>query len=197
MSASQDNLHNQEEIEAREEALLDQSVQSEEDSVDVIVESERMLDSPKFGCDNADLFQDDAQLLQAAETSQDEVPEGPVQSPEVEVIKVIPPSQPMEGIESQQSAPLRDGQDIIGQGDQDNSSSSGEPPLGQGDPKEVESGPHRLEPNEQDIQDYAQESKKEFSFLEIVEAITCHCSNPQASNCYLGVVGEHMLWSWF
>ena len=79
------------------------------------------------------------------------MPEGPVQSPEVEVIKVIPPSQPMEGIESQQSAPLRDGQDIIGQGDQDNSSSSGEPPLGQGDSKDVESCPHRLEPSEQEI----------------------------------------------
>ena len=96
MSASQDNLLNQEEIEAQEEALLDQSVQSGEDSEDVIVESERMLDSPKFGCDNADLFQDDgvtdSQLLRAAEPSQDEVPEGPVQSPEVEVIKVISPS---------------------------------------------------------------------------------------------------------
>ena len=59
MSASQDNLLNQEEIEAREEALLDQSVQSGEDSEDVVVESEGMLDSPKFGCENADLFQDD------------------------------------------------------------------------------------------------------------------------------------------
>ncbi len=40
-----------------------------------------MLDSPKFGCDNADLFQDDgvtdSQLLRAAKApSQDEVPEG-------------------------------------------------------------------------------------------------------------------------
>ena len=92
----------------------------------------------------------------------------------------------MEGMELQQLAPRRDGQDIIGQGDQDNSSSSGEPPLGQGDPKEVESGPHRLEPTEQEIQDYAQELKKESSFLEIAEAITCHCSNPQASNRCLG-----------
>ena len=106
------------------------------------------------------------------------MPEGLAQSLEVEEIKVIPPSQPMEGIELQQSAPLRDGQDIIGQGDQDNSSSSGEPPLGQGDPKEVELGPHRLEPTEQEIQDYAQELKKESSFLEIAEAITCQCSNP-------------------
>ena len=126
------------------------------------------------------------------------MPEGLAQSLEVEVIKVIPPSQPMEGIESQQSAPLRDGQDIIGQGDQDNSSSSGEPPLGQGDPKEVESGPHRLEPSEQEIQDYAQELKKESSFLDTAEAISCHCSNPQeASNRCLGVVGEHMLRSWY
>ena len=115
MSASQDNLLNQEEIEAQEEALLDQLVQSGEDSEDIIVESERMLESPQFGCENTDVFQDDgvtdSQLLRAAEPSQDEVPEGPVQSPEVEVIKVIPP--PMEGIELQQLAPLRDDQDII------------------------------------------------------------------------------------
>ena len=80
MSASQDNLLNQEEIEVQEEALLDQLVQSEEDSADFVVESERMLDSPKFGCENGDLFQDDgvtdSQLLRAAEPSQDEVPEG-------------------------------------------------------------------------------------------------------------------------
>ena len=142
------------------------------------MEFERILGpcSPKIGCENADLFEDDSvtdsQLLCYAEApTQDEEPEGLVQSPEVEV---IPPSEAMEGIESQQSAPLRDGQDIIRQGDQDNSSSSGEPPLGQGDPKEVESGPHRLEPTEQEIQDYSQELKKESSFLEIVEAITCH-----------------------
>ena len=172
MSASQDNLLNQEEIEAQEEALLDQSVQSEEDLADVIVESERMLDSPKFGCENTDLFQDDgvtdSQLLRAAEApSQDEVPEGPVQSPEVEVIKVIPPSQPMEGIELQQSAPLRDGQDIIRQGDLDNSSPSVEEiPLGQGDSREMEFGPHRPEPSEQDVQDFIQEMRQRATLLD-------------------------------
>ena len=113
--------------------------------------------SPKIGCENADLFEDDSvtdsQLLCYTKApTQEEEPEGPVQSPEVEV---IPPSETMEGIESQQSAPLRDGQDIIGQGDLDNSSPSGEElPLGQGDSKEMESGPHRLEPSEQEIQDY-------------------------------------------
>ena len=61
----------------------------------------------------------------------------------------------------------------------------------------MESGLHRLEPTEQEIQDYAQELKKESSFLEIVEAITCHCSNSQASNHRLGVVREHMLRSWY
>ena len=52
MSTSQDNLPNQEEMEAQGEALLDQSVHSGEDSSeDIIVESERILDSPKIGCD--------------------------------------------------------------------------------------------------------------------------------------------------
>ena len=124
--------------------------------------------------------------------------DGPVQSPEVEVIKVIPPSQLMEGIESQQSAPLRDGQDIIGQGDQDNSSSLEEPPLGQGDSKEVELRPYRLEPSEQEIQEFVQELKERSSFLDTLDAISGHCSNPQeASICHLGVVREHMLWSWY
>ena len=114
MSASQDNLLNQEEMEARGEALLDQLVHSGEDSsLDVIVEIERILGprSPKIGCENTNLFEDDSvtdsQLLCAVEApTQDEEPEGPVQSPEVEV---IPPSEALEGIESQQSAPLRDG----------------------------------------------------------------------------------------
>ena len=131
MSASQDNLLNQEVNEAQGEALLDQSVHSGEDSSeDVIVEYERILGprSPKIGCENADLFEDDgvtdSQLLRCTEApTQEEEPEGPVQSPEVEV---IPPSETMEGIESQQSAPLRDGQDIIGHGDLDNLSPSGE-----------------------------------------------------------------------
>ena len=123
------------------------------------MEYERVLgpSSPKFGCEEADLFEDDSitnsQLLCYAEAlTQEEMPDGLVQSPEVEV---IPPSETMEGIESQQSAPLRDGQDIIGHGDLDNSSPSGEElPLGQGDSKEMEFGPHQLEPSEQDIQEF-------------------------------------------
>ena len=104
----------------------------------------------------------------------------------------------MEGIESQQSAPLRDGQDIIGQGDLDNSSSLEEPPLGQGDSKEVESCPHRLEPSEQEIQEFVQELKERSSFLDTSDAISSHCSNPQeVSNCRLRVVGERMLRSWY
>ena len=147
-------------IEAQGEVLLDQSVNSGEDSwEDVIVEYERLFgpSSPKFGCEEADLFDDDSitnsQLLHYAEApTQEENPEGPVQSPEVEE---IPLPEPMDGIESQQFAPLRDGQDIIGQGDLDNSSPSVEElPLGQGDSKEMEGGPHQLEPSEHDVQEF-------------------------------------------
>ena len=49
----------------------------------------------------------------------------------------------MEGIELQQPAPQRDGQDIIGQGDLEDSSPDQELPLGQGDSNEMESG-HQL-----------------------------------------------------
>ena len=130
----------------------------------------------------------DSQLLRTVEApTQDEEPEGLVQSPEVEV---IPPSEAMEGIESQQSAPLRDGQDIIGQGGPDISSPlEEEPPLGQGDPKEIESDPHQLEPSEQEVQEYIQELKKESSLLDTLDAISGHSSNPQeVSNHCLGFV---------
>ena len=66
------------------------------------MEFERILGprSPKIGCENADLFEDDgvtdSQLLRCPEAStQEEEPEGPVQSPEVEI---IPPSEAMECI---------------------------------------------------------------------------------------------------
>ena len=119
MSASQDNLLNQEVIEAQGEDLLDQLVNSGEDSLeDGVVEYERVLgpSSPMFSCEEADLFEDDSitnsQLLCYAEApTQEENPEGPVQSLEVEE---IPLPAPMDGIELQQLAPLRDGQDIIG-----------------------------------------------------------------------------------
>ena len=56
-----------------------------------------------------------SQTLHYAEApTQEENPEGPDQSPEVEE---IPLPEPMDGIESQQPAPLRDGQNIIGHGD--------------------------------------------------------------------------------
>ena len=64
MSTSQDNLLNQEVIEAKGEVLLDQSVHSGEDSLeDVIVEYERIIgpSSPKFG------YVTNSQLLHYAE----------------------------------------------------------------------------------------------------------------------------------
>ena len=120
---SQDNLHDYEEDEAQGEDLLDQSVDSGRDSSeDVVVEYERVLEdpSPKIGCDEEDLFEDDgitdSQLLRYTDApTQEDNPEGPDQSPEV---VEIPPSEPMDRIELQQnSAPLRDGQDIVGQED--------------------------------------------------------------------------------
>ena len=91
----------------------------EDSSDDVIVEYERIIgphESPKFGCEECDLFEDDSitnsQLLHYVEApTQEEIPEGPAQSPEDEV---LPPSEAMEGIESQHSAPQRDGQDFKG-----------------------------------------------------------------------------------
>ena len=101
---------------------MDQSVNSGRDSSeDVVVEYERILGapSPKIGCDEEDLFEDDgitdSQLLCATDPStQEDNPKGPDQSPQV---VEIPPFEPMDGIESQQNAPIRDGQDIIGQED--------------------------------------------------------------------------------
>ena len=157
MSASQDNILNQEVIEAQGEVLLDQSVHSGEDSLDdVIVEYERNIgppESPKTGCEELDLLEDDSvtnsQLLCYVEAStQEHIHEGPAQSPEVEE---LPPSEAMDGIESQQSAPQRDGQDIIGQGDMEDLSPEQELPPGKGDSIEIESGPHQLEPSEQEI----------------------------------------------
>ena len=62
MSASQDNLLDYEENEAQGENILDQSVDSGRDSLeDVVVECERVhgAPSPKIGCDEEDLFEDD------------------------------------------------------------------------------------------------------------------------------------------
>ena len=64
MSASQDNPLNQEVNEAKGDILLDQSVHLEEDSLDdVVVEFERIIgpqESPKFGFEEHDLFEDDS-----------------------------------------------------------------------------------------------------------------------------------------
>ena len=117
MSVSQDNLLDYEEGEAQGEDLLDQSVNSGRDSLeDVVVEYERVLraPSPRKGCDEEDLFEDDgithSQLLHYTNApTQEDNPEGPDQSPEV---VEIPPSEPMDRIEPKQnSASLRDGQD--------------------------------------------------------------------------------------
>ena len=149
-------------IEAQGEDLLDQSVHSVVySSDDVIGEFMRIIgtpESPKFGCEERDLFQDDSithsQLLHCVEApTQGQVPEGPANSPEV---KELPPSEGIKGIELQQLAPQRDGQDIIGQGDLVDSSPEQKLPPGQGDSIILESGPYWLEPSEQEIQDYIQ-----------------------------------------
>ena len=64
MSASQDNLLNQEVIEALGKVLLDQLVHSGEDSSeDIIVEYERIIRpprSPRIGCEERDLYEDNS-----------------------------------------------------------------------------------------------------------------------------------------
>ena len=82
---------------------------------DKVIELEDQQEDPglKLACDDNDIFDDnitDSQLEQAIDAPTPEDPEGPVQSLEV---VVLPPPEPMEGIESEQeSAPLRDGQDM-------------------------------------------------------------------------------------
>ena len=105
----------------------------------------------------------------------------------------------MDGIELQQPAPLRDGQDIIGHEDPIPSPSSVEEiPPGQGDSREVEQGPLQSEPSEQDVQDFVQEMRQRATLLDTLGAISGHSSNSQeVSNCHLGVVGERMLLGWY
>ena len=104
----------------------------------------------------------------------------------------------MDGIQSQQPAPLRDGQDIIGQEDPISLLPSVKNiPLGQGDSREVEQGPLQSEPSEQKVQDFVQEMRQRTSLLDMLDAISGHSSNPQeVSNHHLGIVGECMLQSW-
>ena len=139
----------------------------------------------------------DSQLLRYANApTQEEKPEGPDPAPEVEE---IPPSEPMDGIELQQPAPLRDGQDIIRQEDSFPSPPSVEEiPPGQGDSREVEQGSFQSEPSEQEVRDFAQEMKQRASLLDTLDAITGHSSNSQeVSNRHRGVVGERMLHDWY
>ena len=117
MSDTQDNLLDYEEGEVQGENLLDQSADLGRDSVEdeVIKLEEDQQEDPglKLGCDDNDIFDDgitDSQLERAVDAPTQEDPEGPVQSPEV---VELPPPEPMEVIESEQdSAPLRDGQDM-------------------------------------------------------------------------------------
>ena len=62
----------------------------------------------------------------------------------------------------------------------------------------MEFGPHRLEPSEQDIQEFVQEIRERSTLLNTSDAISGHSSNPQkVSNHHLGIVREHMLRSWY
>ena len=176
MSASQDNHLDSGENEAQGEDLLDQLVDSGRDSLEeLVVKYERVLGapSPKIGCEEADLFEDDSitdsQLLRYAQApTQEEKPEGPAPAPEVEEIS---PSEPIDGIESQQPAPLRDGQDIIRQEDSILSPPSVEEiPLGQRDSREVEQGSFQSEPSEQEVWDFAQEMKQRASLLDTLDS---------------------------
>ena len=99
----------------------------------------------------------------------------------------------MEGIELQHSAPQRDGQDIIGQGDLEDSSPDQELPLGQGDSIEIESGPHQLEPSKQEIQAYIQEMKERSTLLDTSDAISGFSYNTQEDKRRLRVIRECML----
>ena len=163
MSVSQDNLLDYEEGEAQGEDLLDQSVDSGRDSLeDVVIEYERVLEdpSPKIGCDEEDLFEDDgiidSLLLRCTDaTTQEDNLEGLDQSPEV---VEIPPPEPMDGIElHQNSAPLRDSQDIVGHEEPIPSPPSVEEiPSGQGDSRqEVEQESFWSEHSEQEVQVFA------------------------------------------
>ena len=123
MSDSKDNLLDYKGDKVQGKDLLDQSADLEGESLEydsVVLEEEQQADPGlKLACDDNDIFDEDgiteSQLVRATNApTQEENPEGLDQS--LEVVE-IPPSEPMDGIESQQNAPLRDGQDIIGQED--------------------------------------------------------------------------------
>ena len=86
----------------------------------------------------------------------------------------------MEGIESEQdSAPLRDGQDIVGLEDPILSPPSVEEiPLGQEDSRqEVEQESYWSEPSDQDIRDYVQEARQRASHQDTLDTISGHIPN--------------------
>ena len=160
MSASQDNLLNQEVNEAQGDILLDQLVHSGEDSSDdVLAEyvSSESPEGPKFNCEKRDLYGvssiTNSQTLSYAE------------APTQEDIPVCP------GTELQLPAHQRYGQDIFGQGDQvDPSPLDQESLLGQRDSKEMELGPHQFEPSELDIQNFVQEMREKSNLPDISDA---------------------------
>ena len=61
----------------------------------------------------------------------------------------------------------------------------------------MESGPHWLEPSEQEIQDFVQEMREKSTLLDTLDAISGLSSNSQEDKRHLGVVRECMLQSWF
>ena len=111
----------------------------------------------------------------------------------------IPPSEPMDGIELQQNAPLRDSQDIIGQEESVPSPPSVEEiPLGQGDSRhEDEQVSYWSEPSEQEVRNFAQELKQIASLLDTADAISGCSSRYQEAGRHLGYVGECMLHEWY
>ena len=142
------------------EDLLNQSADLEgeslEDEVVMLEEDQQAYPGLKLACDDNDIFDDgiiDSQLKWAIDTPTQEDPEGPVQS--LEVVK-LPLPEPMEVIESEQeSAPLRDRQDIGLEDPSLSLPSVEEIPLGQEDSRqEVEKRSCWSEPNEQKIYDY-------------------------------------------
>ena len=103
------------------------------------------LESPNLDCEKRDLygvssFTNPQTLSYTEALTQEDVP-------------VIP------GFESQLSAPHKNSQDFFGQGDQVDSSPSDQESL-QRDSKEIELGPHQIEPSELDIQNFVHEMRE-------------------------------------
>ena len=71
-------------------------------------------------------------------------------------------------------------------------------PLGQGDSREVEFGPHRTKPSEQDVQDFLQGIRQRATLLDKSDAISGYSSYSQeVSNRRLVVVRERLLQGWY